>query len=290
MIRSMTGFARVEQHLEAGQLVWELRTVNHRYLDIHFRLPEEFRSQEAVYRERIQTALGRGKLDASLRWTPAPGSGQHLRLNSARAGELMTLARELGGLEGAGELRPLGQADVLRYPGVVEEEAPDLAPVLAAALELLDQGLAELSAARAAEGARIDEMLRTRSTAVLREVDSVAARLPGVMQGVRDKLLARLDKLDIEADPARLEQELAIIAQRLDVAEELDRLKAHVEALDEALAADKPVGRRLDFLMQEFNREANTLGSKAQDTDTTRAAMELKVLIEQMREQVQNVE
>lgn len=289
MIRSMTGFARVEQHLEAGQLVWELRTVNHRYLDIHFRLPEEFRSQEAAYRESIQAALGRGKLDASLRWTPAAGAGRHLSLNTARAAEVLAAARQLGALEGA-DLRPLGQADLLRYPGVIEEEAPDLAPVLAASLALLKQGLDELSAARAAEGARIDEMLRTRGQAVLREVDSVSKRLPEVMQGVREKLLARLDKLDIEADPARLEQELAIIAQRLDVAEELDRLQAHVEALEEALAADKPVGRRLDFLMQEFNREANTLGSKAQDTETTRAAMELKVLIEQMREQVQNVE
>jgi uncharacterized protein (TIGR00255 family) len=180
--------------------------------------------------------------------------------------------------------------DILRWPGVAREAERDMAPVQEAALGLLEQALDELVESREREGARLQAIIEERAAAIGGIVTEVRARRVEVMQGVRDKLLARIQDLGVEADPGRLEQELAIIAQRLDVDEELDRLDSHLKELAATLTRDEPVGRRLDFLMQEFNREANTLGAKANDTRTTRAAVELKVLIEQMREQIQNIE
>lgn len=288
MIRSMTGFARREMRGEWGALAWELRSVNHRYLDVSLRLPEQFRALEGELRETITASLGRGKVDAGLRFEPGVASGQRLTVNQERARQLAAAAAQLQAILPAG--LPPGTADLLRWPGVIQEEPPDLEPVQEHARRLLTEALDELTAARAREGERVARMLEARCTAVIGIVAAVRAQIPDIRDRLREKLLARLAELDVQPDNNRLEQELVFGAQRLDVAEELDRLDSHVAELHAALERDEPVGRRLDFLMQEFNREANTLGSKSQDAETTRAAVDLKVLIEQMREQIQNIE
>lgn len=288
MIHSMTGFARHEARGPWGALSWELRTVNHRYLEVSLRLPEELRPQEQAFREQIAARLARGKLDATLRLDNAAAPDPHLNVNLALAREVARAAGELAGV--APDAAPLRLGELLRWPGVVQEAPLDAAPLQTAAMAALDAALAELHATRAREGERIAALLEERAAAIDAIVRAVRARLPEVLAGVRAKLLGRLAELDVQADAPRLEQELAIIAQKLDVAEELDRLDGHVSELRAIIGRGEPVGRRLDFLMQELNREANTLGSKSQDAQTTKAAMELKVLIEQLREQIQNVE
>lgn len=288
MIRSMTGFARREARGEWGLLAWELRSINHRYLEVQLRLPEEFRALENDYRETVKAELGRGKVDAVLRFDAAAAPGGTVHIDAALAGAVAAAAHEAAsGLRNPGSVNPM---DILRWPGVVKRVDPDLAPLQAAAGKLLDDALGALRENRTAEGARIRDMLLERGAEVSRLVAGVHERIPEVRTRIREKMLARIEELGAKPDPDRLEQELVFIAQRLDVAEELDRLESHVTELSAALDRDEPVGRRLDFLMQEFNREANTLGSKSQDTETTQASVELKVLIEQMREQIQNVE
>ncbi|HET9679725.1 MAG TPA: YicC/YloC family endoribonuclease [Gammaproteobacteria bacterium] len=288
MIRSMTGFARRESQTQWGGLVWELRCVNHRYLDISWRLPDEFRSQETRFQQLCATHIGRGKLTASLRFEPADAARGELQLNTGLVRRLQTAADELATITGADT--PLTAAEVLRWPGVVNEQTPDMAPVFDAASAVLDDTLKELAATRAAEGERIATMIRERSQQITALVHTLRGRIPEILAQLREKFVNRLADLNVTADPQRLEQELAIVAQKLDVAEELDRLDSHIVELNDCLQATNPIGRKLDFLMQEFNREANTLGSKLQDTETTRAAIEMKVLIEQMREQIQNIE
>ena len=289
MIRSMTGFARVERQGDWGALHWELRSVNHRYLDISLRLPEELRAQESVLRQRIaDSGLRRGKLDAQLRLASASNAAGAMEIDSTALAAVLELSREVGAqLTQAAPLSPL---EVLRWPGVVREPQTDLAAVQAAANEALDEALAALMSTRADEGARTQAMLSERLDAIEPLIAGVRRRLPEVLENQRTRLQARLDELDAAPDNDRLEQELVLLAQKLDVAEELDRLDSHVTEFRQALTRDEAVGRRLDFLLQEFNREANTLSSKSQDTAMTSAAVELKVLIEQMREQVQNVE
>jgi uncharacterized protein (TIGR00255 family) len=284
----MTGFAREVAEAAFGTLTCELRTVNHRYLDVQFRLPEELRPQELEYRARIGESLKRGKVECSLHLRKHAGTQGELRINEALVAELAARSRDIAGI--LSDARPLDPIDVLRWPGVVAETEIDAAPLLAEANRLLDATLASLSAMRASEGERIGEMLESRLVEILTVAAGVRERMPEVLAAVRARQQERLEKLDFEADPARLEVELALVAQKLDVAEELDRLESHVSEVRSALASGEAVGRRLDFLMQELNREANTLGSKSADTDTTRAAVDLKVLIEQMREQIQNVE
>jgi uncharacterized protein (TIGR00255 family) len=288
MLNSMTGFAREVAETPFGTLTCELRTVNHRYLDVQFRMPEELRPQEPDFRARIGDALKRGKVECSLHLRRDSGTHGELQINDALVAEIAARSRELADI--LPETRPLDPIDVLRWPGVVSEPEVDTAPLLAEANRLLDATLASLSAMRASEGARIGEMLESRLAEILIISAAVRERMPEVLAAVRTRQHERLEKLDVEADPDRLEVELALIAQKLDVAEELDRLESHVSEVRSALAGDEPVGRRLDFMMQELNREANTLGSKSADADTTRAAVDLKVLIEQMREQIQNVE
>jgi len=286
MINSMTGFARQVAESPQGSLTCELRSVNHRYLDVSFRLPEELRSKEIELRQTISETVRRGKVECSLHFRRAAGEDGRVNRDLVRLlGERLDEIRDL--LPDTGAIDPL---DLLRWPGVVEEAEVEADTLFATAFDLLAETLTSLAAMRASEGERIEAMLLTRCDEVLVIAAGVRERMPDVMSAVRAKQRERLDKLDVEADPARLETELALIAQKLDVDEELDRIQSHVSELRSVLASDEPVGRRLDFLMQELNREANTLGSKSADAATTKAAVDLKVLIEQMREQIQNIE
>lgn len=288
MLRSMTGFARAERATSTGILSWEIRSVNHRFLEISLRLPEELRGWEAEFRRAIGTVARRGKVDASFYIRAGSAPGGELALDEALLDRLIESALGVQRrLAGAGRIDAI---DLLRWPGVVRESERDPASLAAAAMDLLGEALAAFTTSRAGEGERIVQMLASRAAQVRTIADEVGARLPEVQARIRSKLQERLIALGAEGNPERLEQEIAILVQKMDVAEELDRLRSHVEELGTTLASGEAVGRKLDFLMQEFNREANTLSSKSQDVETTRRAVELKVLIEQMREQVQNVE
>jgi len=289
MIRSMTGFASAERQFAFGRLTWEVRSVNHRYLEIGFRVPEEFRVLEPDIRRILGEHLGRGKVDASLRYVPAAASaGAKLSLNRPLLERLLALLAESGEIAACPQEPDL--ASLLRWPGVVEEQAPDPAPLHEAALRLLGEAASGLQQARSREGAQMDVAIRERLRTIEHWVEQVRGWLPEIREGLRQKLLARIQDLQQPLEPGRLEQEVAFLAQKMDVDEELDRLDAHVGEARLVLERDDPVGRRLDFLMQEFNRESNTLSSKSVDQRTTQAAVELKVAIEQMREQVQNIE
>jgi len=288
MLNSMTGFARQAAECPLGTLTWELRTVNHRYLDVQFRLPEELRPSETDLRQQVSGQLKRGKIECSLHFRRAISEATALKINEDLVMQLRAKLDELS--EMLHESRAIDPIDVLRWPGVVSETEIDTGPLYEEASQLLDDTLAALGKMRASEGERIAEMIESRCADIMTIATSVRARMPDVLAAVRTRQQERIAKLDIEADPARLETELALIAQKLDIDEELDRLDSHISEIREVMASDGAVGRRLDFLMQELNREANTLGSKSADTETTKAAVELKVLIEQMREQIQNVE
>lgn len=288
MINSMTGFASGEITTSHGQLLWELRTVNHRYLETQFRLPEGFRTLEPQLRDLATGKLKRGKLDASLQFRPAVKPEAALQINEALAQTIIAQAEKLAAnMDDPEEISPL---DVLRWPGVVTEAAIDTTELFEPAKALLESTLDSLSAARGREGERIQVMLDERLTQIGELSAQVRSCMPEVLAGIRERVQERARLLEARIDDDRLEQELVMLAQKMDVAEELDRLDAHIEETRATFSMDGAVGRRLDFLMQEFNREANTLGSKSADPATTKAAVDLKVLIEQMREQVQNVE
>lgn len=288
MIHSMTGFARREDRGAFGRLAWELRSVNHRYLEISLRLPEEFRVLEGSIRERIAAQLSRGKVDVSLRWDRQEATEVQLSINEPLVRQLRDVHGRIGRLLGIE--KDLGPLDLMRWPGVIREQEQDPGPLHAAALALLDDALTDLRDNRCKEGERIAALIAERAQSVAAIVGQVRERIPQVKENLRNRLDARLAEITADPDSDRLEQELVYQAQRMDVDEELDRLQSHVTELNDALRRKEPVGRRLDFLMQEFNREANTLGSKSQDVETTRASVDLKVLIEQMREQIQNIE
>lgn len=288
MLNSMTGFARKTAESPAGTLTCELRTVNHRFLDVQFRLPEELRAREIELRQQIAGSVKRGKIECSLHIRRGQQQNAELNLNNDLVKQIGRSVKVLSSLLPA--TRDIDPIDVLRWPGVVEESEVATEPLIAATNELLQATLAALGEMRGNEGERIGAMLEARCAEILQIAKSVQKRMPQVLEAVRTKQRERIDKLNIEADPARLETELALIAQKLDVDEELDRLESHISEIRSVLGSEEPVGRRLDFLMQELNREANTLGSKSADAATTKAAVELKVLIEQMREQIQNVE
>jgi uncharacterized protein (TIGR00255 family) len=287
MIRSMTGFARRERQFAWGSLSWELKTVNHRFMEVGCRLPEEFRAAETDFRQMIAGAVRRGKIDCSLHFRPTV-AGESLEVNAALLGALTLRAQQVA--VQAGMAARIDVLDLLRWPGVVRDETRDPAPLIAAAHALLRDALEELTSFRDSEGGRLQEALEQRCAGLVELAVRVAERLPEVRSRVRAKLLERIAALVAEVDQGRLEQELATLAQRQDVDEELDRLRGHVTEIRKTFAGQEPAGRRLDFLMQELNREANTLSSKSQDIETTRAAVDMKVLIEQMREQVQNIE
>lgn len=287
MIRSMTGFARSERHGDWGTLVWELRTVNHRYLDISLRLPEGFSAYETAIRARLQKSLQRGRVDVWLRFQAVEGEG--LRLNRDLAEELQTIYSELLQCWNLRDMA-LNPLDALRWPGLVQSTGTDSAVLEEEVLSLLDSTIAELQATREREGAALAQILLSRVDAIGEQTHALRAHLPELEEAVRNRLQARLADLSVQVDPQRWEQEILFYLQRQDTAEELDRLDTHLQELRRILTRREAVGRRLDFLMQELNREANTLASKAADSQVTFASVELKVLIEQMREQVQNVE
>jgi len=288
MIRSMTGFARRERQGDWGTLSCELRTVNHRYLEISLRLPDELKALDNEIRQIIGSTLRRGKVDANVYLKTAAGTQRSLELDRGLLDQIVARIEEVRGqVKGAAPVSPL---DLLRWPGVVREAELDAAPIIAAALELARETLSELHETRQREGQRIRDLLLARCIAMRTQTQLVKLRLPEVSQRLRDRIKERIAQLGIAPDPDRLEQELVLYAHKMDVEEELDRLAGHLAEVEAALDSSDPAGRRLDFLMQELNREANTLSSKSQDAETTKAAVDMKVMIEQMREQIQNVE
>jgi uncharacterized protein (TIGR00255 family) len=294
MIRSMTGFARAERGTDAATLIWELRTVNHRFLEVSLRLPDELRSNEAEFRQAIAATAKRGKVDATLQLRGSSSATARLDIDEAFLDELIATSHDVSKRATArgGSLEAPTALDLLRWPGVIREQSRDTSPLSPVAHEALKEALISLADSRASEGNRMAQLLHTRCRQIEALVTSVRARLPEVHARIRNRLEERLASLSAPSDTnrERLEQEIALLLSKMDVDEELDRLISHVAEVDKALAGSEPAGRRLDFLMQEFNREANTLSSKSQDPETTRAAVDMKVLIEQMREQVQNIE
>jgi uncharacterized protein (TIGR00255 family) len=287
MLRSMTAFASVEADVGHGTLAIELRSVNHRYLELGLRLPEELRALEPVFRERVAARLARGKVDLGLRWKPATAGVNAIQVDDALVARLAETAQTL-----AARFPQLNVdfVSLLGLPGVLLEREADQDALRAAALALLDRALQEMLDAREREGGRLGGFLAERLDGVERIVTRLRADAPALRAALRARFDAKIAELRQPLDPGRVEQEVVLQLQRFDVDEELDRLTAHVAEARRVLGLREAVGRRLDFLMQEFNREANTLGSKAADAGTTNAAVELKVLIEQMREQVQNLE
>jgi uncharacterized protein (TIGR00255 family) len=284
----MTGFAAVAAELPGCSLAVELRSVNHRYLDLQLRLPDELRVLEAAVRELLAAELKRGKVDCRISLNhPLPGATT-LAVNAERVAQLRDAATEV--LRHAPNAAPLSVAEILRWPGVLTE--PSLAPeaLAAQALALVRQALADLGASRAREGEKLKTMLEERCRGIEAQIERVAPRIPAIHDAYVEKLGARLKEAGVDPDAERLKQELALFATKVDVAEEVSRLTAHVAEVRRVLGEGGSSGKRLDFLMQELNREANTLGSKSVDAELSRAALEVKVLIEQMREQVQNVE
>jgi uncharacterized protein (TIGR00255 family) len=284
----MTAFASREEPTPLGQLVWELRSVNHRFLELALRLPEEFRALEPKLRERTAARVSRGKVDVSLRFRAAPGTGATLALNLPLASELARVARELAAR--MPDLAPGTRLEALAWPGMLLESETDRAPLQQLALESFERALEDFVQTRAREGTRLAGFLAERLGAIEATCEQVRGWLPAIRAGLKARLEARLADLKLPLDPGRMEQELVLNLQKLDVDEELDRLAAHVAEARRVLGTPEPAGRRLDFLLQEFNRESNTLGSKSVDQRTSQAAVELKVLIEQLREQVQNLE
>lgn len=286
MPHSMTGFATADVFVAPFRLTWEIRSVNHRFLELSFRLPDELRALEPACRDMVNAAVKRGKVDCTLRVTAAAGGAAEGALDEAALRELAVL--EQGVRKVFRDPRILSVAEILRWPGVLKE--PGRAALGEPATRCLADAVAALAAARRREGERTVDALRQRLAAIEQLIENAKPLLAGLPQRYREKLEERLQRLDVQAEPQRLEQELVLLAQRIDVAEEVERLLSHTTEIAAILGRDEPVGRRLDFLIQELNREANTLASKVQDETLTRAAVDLKVLIEQMREQVQNLE
>ena len=290
----MTAFANKEINNGDIQISWEMRSVNHRYLDASIYLPEGFASKDAELKELIRKKLGRGKVDAKLVCNfLGDALNTEIKLNQPLVKSLINAQNGLSEISqqlSAESLKPLSVLEILNYPGVQESASIDYSQYDKAVSILFKDVLNILIESREEEGARLREMLVSRAKSISSIVAQVRKRRPAVVAAMREKIMKRISDLDIEAEDNRLEQELVIQAQRLDVDEELDRIDSHIEELTAVLERDEPIGRRLDFLMQELNREANTLGSKANDAETTKGSVELKVLIEQMREQVMNIE
>ncbi len=288
MITSMTGFARGEATGPWGTLTCELRSVNHRFLEAQFRLPEDLRGGENELRQALSRDVKRGKVDCTVHLRDAEGAARTLDIDDAALARLVARVKDIAAA--LPEPHTIDALEVLRWPGVIREAELDAEGLKGALRTVFTATVRDLVAARAREGVRLRELIEQRCNALEGLVAQVRARLPEVHARVRNRLAERLAELQAQVDQDRVEQEIVMLLQRLDVAEELDRLVGHIEETRRIIASGEPAGRRLDFLMQEFNREANTLSSKSQDLDTTRIAVDMKVLIEQMREQVQNVE
>lgn len=287
MIYSMTAFAHLEIKKEWGNAVWEIRSVNQRFLETYFRLPEAFRHLEMGLRERLRNSITRGKVECSLRVELAQASNNKIALNNDYAEQVIASLKTLQGIAGEGEINLV---DVLRYPGVVDAQSQDLDQIAQDLLAGFEQILTDFIAMRGREGANLQVIIQQRLDSIAEIAQSVQQQMPEVLQWQKDRLQQRFEELNLQLDPQRLEQEMVLTAQRVDVAEELDRLQLHVKETSSILKKGGAVGRKLDFMMQELNRESNTLASKSINADITNSAVELKVLIEQMREQIQNLE
>ncbi len=286
MTASMTAFARLEDSGKWGRAIWEIRTVNHRYLDMSIRLPEELRLLEIAIREQISAKIKRGKVDCNLRYETDETDIGKLPVNTSFAEKLIQTAESLS-IKSPASLNPL---DILRWPGVIERDSMDIESLGIQLLAVLDKTLQLLVESRQREGEKLRTMLLDRCELAFAQVHEIRDKLPEITVKIRERYIKKANDLQIELDQERLEQEMLILAQKMDIAEELDRLGTHIEEVKRVLNQHIPVGRRLDFLMQEMNREANTLGSKAANVDMSNVSVELKVLIEQMREQIQNIE
>ena len=287
MIYSMTAFARLEVKKDWGDAVWEIRSVNQRYLENFFRLPEQFRGLENTLREKLRQSLTRGKIECSLRIETKKQTNTELNLNKELANQVIQSLQWIKSQAGEGEIN---LTDVLRYPGVVEAQEQDLDAISQDLLTAFDDLLTDFIAMRGREGEKLNDIIQQRLDAITVEADKVRSQMPAVLQWQRERLLQRFEDAQVNLDPQRVEQEMILLAQRVDVAEELDRLQMHVKETTNILKKGGAVGRKLDFMMQELNRESNTLASKSINADITASAVELKVLIEQMREQIQNLE
>lgn len=287
MIYSMTAFARLEIKKEWGDAVWEIRSVNQRYLETFFRLPESFRGLENTLREKLRQALTRGKIECSLRLETNKQPNGELNLNKTLANQVIQSLQWIKSQAGEGEIN---LTDVLRYPGVVEMPEQDLDAISQDLLTAFDSLLQDFIAMRAREGEKLHSIIQQRLDTIGIEAEKVRSQMPTILQWQRERLIQRFEEAQINLDPQRVEQEMILLAQRVDVAEELDRLQMHVKETTSILKKGGAVGRKLDFMMQELNRESNTLASKSINADVTASAVELKVLIEQMREQIQNLE
>lgn len=288
MARSMTAFARLESASPFGRMIWELRSVNHRFVEIGLRLPDDLRSLEGEVRSRIAARLNRGKVDCALRLDAPTGEASQLRVNEGLARRVIGLAVQVAEMLPAAQ--PLNPLEILRWPGVIEGREVDPEALAAAALAELERALSQMLETREREGARLREMILQRCEAMAVITQTMRQRVPAIIESLRARHAQRLHEVAGTLDPARVDQECALLIQRLDVAEELDRLETHLNEVRRVLDQNEPIGRRLDFLMQELNREANTLGSKSAHVDSSAASVELKVLIEQIREQIQNIE
>ena len=287
MIYSMTAFARLEVKKDWGDAVWEIRSVNQRYLENFFRLPEQFRGLENTLREKLRQSLTRGKIECSLRIETKKQTNAELNLNKELANQVIQSLQWIKTQAGEGEIN---LTDVLRYPGVVEAQEQDLDAISQDLLTAFDDLLTDFIAMRGREGEKLNDIIQQRLDAIAVEADKVRSQMPVVLQWQRERLLQRFEDAQVNLDQQRVEQEMILLAQRVDVAEELDRLQMHVKETTNILKKGGAVGRKLDFMMQELNRESNTLASKSINADITASAVELKVLIEQMREQIQNLE
>ncbi|GJM12736.1 MAG: hypothetical protein DHS20C12_11390 [Pseudohongiella sp.] len=288
MTSSMTAFSRQQQEQEWGSLTWEIRSVNHRYLETSVRLPESFRSLENGVREAVRKRLTRGKVECALRFQSEARVSTDLHLNTKLIHQLVQANVEIEQITGTST--SLSNMEVLRWPGVIEEQDFDKSSIEKQALQLFTAALDDLIATREREGAELEGFIRQRIESIREIVVSVRDNMPEILAKQKQGILDRLAELQAELEPTRLEQEVSLLAQKADVEEELDRLDSHLNEVARVMSAKGQKGRRLDFLMQELNREANTLSSKSIVAETTLSAVELKVLIEQMREQIQNIE
>jgi len=292
VLRSMTAFARVQETCDAGTLTWEIRSVNHRYLEPGLKLPEDFKSLEPEIRKLLARYLKRGKIDIGLRYKMNDAAQSEIRLNEDIVHSLRQVEQDILNIVHEGS--KLSVADILGWPGVIASPENELSPLISIALESLEKTLQQLVDTRETEGSALAKMIGSRCTQISDIVKQLRKHRPQMLASMREKwettLNEKLKQWSEGVDTGRLEQELVILAQKLDVDEELDRIDTHITEVKKVLKRKEAVGRRLDFLMQELNREANTLGSKSQDSQTTQWSVDLKVLIEQMREQVQNIE
>ena len=288
MPKSMTAFARCAAQTPLGDLTWELRSVNHRFREVAMRLPEEFRFQEGAFRDAIAAAVSRGRVDGWLRYSPPTAASAEPQIDTGLIGQLAAWAQSVRSI--LPEAQPLRVGEVLKWPGVMSVPVVDEQALASEAGNLLQKALAQLSDSREREGGALAQMLQERVRAASDAISTLEGLLPEIGAVYRERLEQRLLEMAVQVDPERLEQEVVLLLAKSEVSEEVDRLKMHLQEVEQVLGQNEPIGRRLDFLMQELNREANTLGSKSGHPEQTNASVNLKVLIEQMREQVQNIE